>query len=123
MEIVSGSDLVELARLEQALARHGDRFLQRVFTPAEIELCAGRVESLAARYAAKEAAAKALGTGIRGFGFLEIEILRGELGQPLLNLHGAAAERARADGWFSQTVSLSHTARYALAVVMALKNR
>lgn len=121
MEIVSGVDLVELLRVEQALARHGERFLARIFTPAEIALCAGRVESLAARYAAKEAAAKALGTGLRGFGFLEVEILRGELGQPTLIFGGAAAELARAQGWFSQSVSLSHTARYAVAVVTALK--
>lgn len=122
MEIVSGVDLVEMVRVEQALARHGQRFLERVFTPAEAEICAGRVESLAARYAAKEAAAKALGTGLRGFGFLDIEILRGELGQPLLMFGGAALSLARAQGWFSQSVSLSHTATYAMAVVMALKN-
>ena len=75
---------------------------------------------MAARYAAKEAAAKALGTGLRGFGFLEIEILRGEQGRPLLALHGAAAEQAQAQGWFSQSVSLSHNQSQAIAVVMAL---
>jgi len=121
MQIVSGVDLVEIARVEQAIARYGERFLTRVFTSAERELCAGRAESLAARYAAKEAAAKALGTGLRGFGFLEIEILRGEQGQPLLALHGAAAELAQAQGWFSQSVSLSHSQSQAIAVVMVLR--
>ena len=121
MKLATGIDLIETSRIREAIERHGERFLARVFTPAEREICQGRVESLSARYAAKEAFAKALGTGIRGFGFLEIEILRGPLGEPQLRLYGPALELAQAQGWSDWSVSLSHTESHAVAVVTALK--
>lgn len=121
MKIANGIDMIEITRVSTALERHGERFLTRIFTPAERDLCAGRLESLAARYAAKEAAAKALGTGIRGFGFLDLEILRGSLGEPRLELHGPALELARQQGWSDWSVSLSHTESHAIAVVTVLK--
>lgn len=122
MLIYSGVDLVEIPRIAAAIHRHPDRFLQRVFTPREVAQCRGRTESLAARFAAKEAAAKALGTGIwrRGIQWTDIEITRGESGAPTLALHGAAHTRAVELGWDSWSVSLSHDRGQAIAFVVAL---
>lgn len=121
MKLATGIDLIETSRIREAIERHGERFLTRVFTPAELELCQGRVESLAARYAAKEAAAKALGTGVLGFGFADIEILRGALGEPTLHLRGPALTLAQQQGWNDISVSLSHTETHAVAIVTVLK--
>lgn len=118
MKICSGIDLIEIERVEQALARHGERFLNRVFTPTEQADCAGRSESLAARYAAKEAAAKALSSGLRGFGFTDIEITRAANGAPGLRLHGAALSLAQSQGLTVFSVSLTHTSTQAAAVVV-----
>ncbi len=95
MKLATGVDLIETQRIQDAIQRHGQRFLKRVFTPAEIDLCQGRPESLAARFAAKEAAAKALGTGIGDISWQEVEVLNDEQKAPLLLLSGAAAPRAR----------------------------
>ena len=119
MKISTGVDLVEIARIEETIARHGERFLARVFTPQEREYCAGKVESLAARFAAKEAAAKALGSGLDGFGFKDIEIIRAENGAPGLVLHGMAGQKALANGWTQWSVSLSHSQSHAIAMVVA----
>ena len=115
----TGIDLIEIARLERTLARHGDAFLQRVYTPAEIERYAGRPQSLAARWAAKEAVAKALGTGIGPVGWHDIEVLEDASRAPTLRLSGRAAERARALGLTEWAISLSHTRELATAVVVA----
>ncbi|WCT77793.1 holo-ACP synthase [Novosphingobium humi] len=93
-----GTDLVNIDRIEAALERHGGRFLARSFTPAEIALAdsrpAMRAATLAKRWAAKEACAKAMGTGIgRGFGLIDIEVVRNDLGTPSLLLHAGAALR------------------------------
>ena len=115
-----GIDLVPIARLEQALARWGPRFLQRVFTEQELRDCGNRSQSLAARFAAKEAAAKALGTGLTaGIGWREIEILSGAGGQPQLRLHGQAQRQAQRLGLEEWAVSLTHSEGQALAVVLA----
>lgn len=121
MQVVSGIDLIEVSRVEQTLARHGVRFLQRVYTAAEQEQAGGRASSLAARFAAKEAAAKALGCGIGEVGWLDVEIVLGEKRQPYLHLHGAAKRLAQEQGWQSWSVSLSHTLEHAVAVVVALR--
>jgi len=89
-----GVDIIEIERIEAVLRRHGERFLQRVYTPAERAYCRGRVPELAARFAAKEAVSKALGTGLRGIAWQEMEILGDERGKPLVNLHGRAKARA-----------------------------
>ncbi len=120
MNLATGVDLIEIERIRQALEKHGERFLERVFTPAEIGECAGREESLAARWAAKEATAKALGCGIGEVSFREIEILRGEAGQPRLLLHGVASRRAKALGLTEWSLSLSHDQSQAIAFVVAL---
>lgn len=120
MNLASGIDIIEIKRVEQAISRHGDRFLARIFTPAEQQDCCGNPASLAARFAAKEAAAKALGSGIGPVGWLEIEVLRGIANRPELHLHGRAAGLAGLLGLSTWSVSLSHTAEIATAVVMAI---
>jgi holo-[acyl-carrier protein] synthase len=118
MKIVTGIDLVEIGRIQESLERHGERFLNRVFTPAEQAACAGRTESLAARFAAKEAAAKALGSGLDGFGFCDIEVTRADNGAPGLLLHSGAAEKARQQGLNRWSISLSHSQTHATAIVI-----
>lgn len=120
--LYSGVDLVEIGRIWTALARHHDRFLTRVYTETEIAQCNERVESLAARFAAKEAAAKALGTGIwrHGIAWTDIEVVRAELGAPSLRLYNAALRRATILGWTTWTVSLSHDSERAIAFVVAM---
>jgi holo-[acyl-carrier protein] synthase len=119
--LFSGVDSVEIARIAEARARHGDRFLVRVFTHQERLSCQDRIESLAARFAAKEAAAKALGTGVwrHGIGWTDLEIVRQPTGAPLLRLHGAAARRAEQLGWHTWSVSLTHDRTRAIAFVVA----
>lgn len=119
MKIASGVDLVEIERFQAALDRHGSRFLQRVFTEDELREAGEHTASLAARFAAKEAVAKALGTGIGPVSWREIEIRRGSARQPLLLLHGAAAQLATKLGLTEWTISLSHSQEMAVAVAFA----
>jgi holo-[acyl-carrier protein] synthase len=117
-----GTDLMEIARIEQSIARFGDRFLQRVYTPREIAYCSQKknaAESFAARFAAKEAGAKALGTGIsHGISWLELEVVREPAGKPTLQLSGRAGARARTLGVHHINLSLTHSREVALAVVV-----
>jgi holo-[acyl-carrier protein] synthase len=118
-----GVDIIEIERIKQVLQRHGERFLRRVYTEAEIAYCRGRVPELAARFAAKEAASKALGTGIVGRGGIfwrEVEVLPDARGKPLLNLHGRAQDRAQSLGLNEFAISLSHSQEYAVAFVVAM---
>ncbi len=122
--LTSGVDLIEIARVQRALDRHGERFLARVFTPAEIAYARRRPAELAARFAAKEAVSKALGVGIRmmargGIRWHEAEIIGDHRGKPLVRLHGRAAERAAELGLTEWSVSLSHTDEHAIAFVVA----
>jgi len=119
----TGIDLIEIARIQDLITRYGDRFLERVFTPGELGDCASpeanqTAASLAARYAAKEATVKALGTGIGPITWKEVEIARGPARAPVLLLHGAAARIATQLGVAEWSVSLSHTAQLATAVVV-----
>ena len=116
----TGIDLIEIERIERAVQRHGERFLQRVFTPAELAEAGGSPASLAARFAAKEAAAKALGTGIGEVSWLDIEVLRDNNQPPRLHLHGVAAQRASELGLTEWAVSLSHARTHAIANVIAI---
>ena len=118
-----GVDIIEIERIEVILQRHGKRFLRRVYTPAEQAYCQGRVPELAARFAAKEAISKALGTGLRGIAWQEMEILGDERGKPLIHLHGRAKARAGELGLSEFAVSLSHSRDYAVAFVMAARTR
>lgn len=112
----TGIDIVEIDRIQSAIDRHGRRFLDRVFTPLEQSQCGGRAESLAARFAAKEAAFKALG---RRAGWTDVEIERQAGGKPRLLLHGEARSLSERLGAGSWTVSLSHSRVHAVAVVIA----
>jgi holo-[acyl-carrier protein] synthase len=118
--IATGVDMVELDRLERAIQRHGSRFLRRVYTAAELAQTKGNVASLAARFAAKEAVAKALCTGIGPVTWHEIEILRGPAREPQLFLHGAAQQLSENQGLQTWSLSLSHTKTAAVAFVVAI---
>jgi holo-[acyl-carrier protein] synthase len=127
--LTTGVDLIEIARIARAVERWGERFARRVWTPAERAYCAGRIQSLAVRWAAKEAAAKALGVGLRGLGsasagvaWTDIEVGRDPSGRPWLVLHGAAAERAASLGIAEWSLSLSHSGGLAIALVVGLKH-
>lgn len=117
--LTSGVDLIEIPRIAGVLERYGERFLGRIYTPGEIEYCRGRPANLAARFAAKEAAMKALGTGTRRVSWQDIEVTRQESGAPSLRLYGRAQARARRLGVIQLSLSLSHSRDYAIAVVVA----
>jgi len=119
MVLKTGIDIIEIPRIQTVLDRHGDRFLQRVFTPAEIAECRGRADALAVRFAAKEAATKALGTGIGLVSWREVETLHKRSGEPYLLLHGRAEQVANYLGLSTWAVSLSHSRDNAIAVVVA----
>ena len=118
-DLQCGVDLVEIERIELAVQRWGDRFLRRVWTERELDYCRGRYPELGARFAGKEAVSKALGTGLDGIIWREIEILPGKSGKPLVYLHGAAKERALSLGLNTWVISLSHTRNMACAFVVA----
>jgi holo-[acyl-carrier protein] synthase len=119
-----GTDMIEIARIEHSLTRYGDAFLHRIYTPAEIAYCRHKkknaAESFAARFAAKEAGAKALGTGIsHGVTWRELEVLRLPGQRPTLHLSGRAAAIATRLGVRHLALSLSHTRELAIAIVVA----
>lgn len=115
----TGVDLLEIQRLSLVIQRHGSRLLKRIYTPQELAENGSKIDSLAARFAAKEAVSKALGTGIGNVGWQEIEILHGESRQPTLYLHGKAKKIAEELGLAGWSLSLSHTRDYAIAIVVA----
>lgn len=120
--IGSGIDLAEIARIRLAVNRYGQRFLDRVYLAGEQAYCMRKrnaAESFAARFAAKEAAAKALGTGIaHGVGWLEIEVTREPGGRPAIRFHGRAAQIAVRMGVVRAHLSLTHTSELAAASVV-----
>ncbi|MDP6132169.1 MAG: holo-ACP synthase [Dehalococcoidia bacterium] len=116
--LATGVDIIEIPRVGRVLERYGRRFLERVFTPGEIAYCRERPPNLAARFAAKEATMKALGTGNRGVGWKDIEVVRHESGAPSIKLHGRAERRAQRLGVQEVALSLSHSREYAVAFVV-----
>lgn len=120
MQLRTGVDLIEIARIAEVIARHGQRYLERIYTAAELDQSARQTESLAGRFAAKEAVAKALGTGIGDVGWKEIEILGDDQNAPTLKLYGAAESRAALLGLSTWSVTISHSMSHALAFVVAL---
>ena len=120
MKLSTGVDLIEIERVRTVINRHGERFLSRVFTESEQVTCGGQVSSLAVRFAAKEAVAKALGCGIGDVMWKEIEILNNEQRAPKLNLYGSAAVKAGDLGLNNWSVSLSHDQSRAVAFVVAM---
>jgi holo-[acyl-carrier protein] synthase len=122
MIVAIGIDLVEISRIEDVFARRGDRFRARIFTEGEISYCerrASKLASYAARFAAKEAAMKALGTGwSNGVGWTDVEVTNEQNGAPVLHLHGRALERLREIGATKAHVSLTHSGNFAIAEVL-----
>jgi holo-[acyl-carrier protein] synthase len=122
MIVGSGIDLAEIERIQHAMDRYGQRFLNRVYTAAEQTYCMSKrksAESFAARFAAKEAGAKALGTGIsHGVNWLEIEVVREPGGRPTLRFHGRAASFAARLGVARSALSITHTTTLAMASVV-----
>ncbi len=121
----NGVDIVHIPRVQKALDLHGERFLNRVFSPREIAASRGHASEFAARFAAKEAVSKALGVGMRimarnGIGFKDVEILPDGNGKPHVHLHGRASARAAELGLKEWAVSLTHEHEYAVAFVVAV---
>jgi len=112
-----GADIIEIARIERAIARWGESFLHRVYTDLELKLCRKKLSSLAARFAGKEAVIKALGAKNKGIGWREIEILSDSSGKPLVRLYGNAQNQANGLGLDNLAISLSHSREYAIAFV------
>ena len=120
MILRTGVDLIEISRIEEVVARHGKHYLERVYTLAELEQCGKRAESLAGRFAAKEAAAKALGCGIGDVTWKEIEVLGDEQNAPVLTLHGIAKQLADEIGLTEWSVSISHSQSHTVATVVMM---
>ena len=116
-----GIDIIKVDRIAASLARFGDRFTRRVLTPHEQRHVRGRPETMAGRWAAKEAVSKVLGLGVRGIGWRDIEIERLPTGQPSVRLHGRAAERAEQLGMDRVAVSISHESDYAVAIAFGVR--
>src|SRR5438270_12701853 len=122
MIVGTGVDIAEVGRIKAAVERFGERFLRRVFTPAEVRYCMGKpnaAERLAARFAAKEAGMKAIGTGLRyGVTWQDVEVVRLPRQRPMLEFHGKAADFAARIGCKRTHLSLSHTKEQAIAYVI-----
>lgn len=121
--LTTGVDIIEIARIRQAVERHGDRFVRRIFTARELAACRGQAQELAARFAAKEAISKALGVGIwgpDGVWWDEMEILPDDKGKPIAHLAGRARARFAELGLTQMSLSLSHSDDYAVALVVGL---
>ena len=124
MGLSAGVDIIELDRIRLVLQRHGDRFLERIYTSEEIARFGDRLPELAVRFAAKEAVSKALGVGLNhmsahGIGWREVEVLPDPFGKPVVYLSGRARQLAEEQGLREWAISLSHGRDYAVAFVVA----
>ena len=116
--LITGVDIIEIKRVEKVAFSYGDRFLKRIYTDDEIKYCRGRAPQLASRFAAKEAVMKALGTGIRGVGWRDVEVTRKRGMAPEIKLHARAKKRASQIGLKGLVISLSHSKEFAVASVI-----
>ena len=116
-----GIDIIKVDRIRRTLERFGDRFLRRILTDAERAYVRGRPQTLAGRWAAKEAVSKVLGLGVRGVGWREIEIVRLPTGQPTVRLHDRARARSDQLGMARIAVSISHEDDYAVAIAFGIR--
>lgn len=116
--LITGIDIIEIPRVKRVFERYGERFLKRIYTDGEIAYCRGRAPQLASRFAAKEAVMKALGTGVRGVHWKDIEIVRQRGGPPGIQLHGTAKARGQRIGLDHLALSLSHSDEFAVASVV-----
>ena len=115
-----GIDIIEIARIKKAILRWEERFLRRIYTDAELRLYHRKPQSLAARFACKEAVMKLLGTGRKGVSWRDIETLSHPSGKPLVKLYGRAQNKAKELGLKEIAVSLSHSKEYAIASVVGI---
>jgi len=114
-----GIDIIEIERIQEAIDRWGHSFLHRIYTASELTLCHGKTEALAVRFAAKEAVMKALGTGIKGISWREIEVMAEPGGKPLVHLYDKARTKAAELGLGNLAISLSHSREYAVAFIVS----
>jgi len=113
-----GTDIIEIARIEEAINRWGERFLHRIFTDSELSISRRKPQSLAARFAGKESVIKVLGTANKGISWREIEILSDPTGKPSVSLSGRAQVQAASLRLSNLAISLSHSREYAVAIVI-----
>jgi len=118
--LATGVDIIEVERIQRSIDRFGDKMRNRIFTPQEQTYCAGRITSLAGRYAIKEAVSKALGTGIGDINFTDIEVINDERGKPELFLHNNAKTLAIQQGLNQWSISISHTNTHAIGFAVGL---
>lgn len=116
-----GIDIIRVQRIRDFIARFGDRFTRRVLTPTEAAYVRNRPETMAGRWAAKEAVSKVLGLGVRGIGWRDIEVERLPTGQPAIKLHGRAARRAEQLGMGRIALSITHESEYAVAIAYGVR--
>ena len=121
VNIAVGIDIIEVGRIRKVFEKHGERFLQRVYTEREIWQCRGKATRLAGRFAAKEAISKALGTGLHGVAWREMEIVQLRSGRPTVTLHGNAKQRAELLGLSAFDVSIADLAEFSIAVAVAVQ--
>lgn len=117
--IACGVDIVEIESIDRSIKVGGDQFLHRVYTSAELAFCKGRLPQLAARFAAKEAVSKALGTGMRGISWHDIEVVSNKHGRPSISLGGRAAILAERLHLYDWKISISHSPSFAIAFVVS----
>jgi holo-[acyl-carrier protein] synthase len=120
MKLTTGVDIIEIERFAGTIERQGERFKQRFYTPLELAQAGNNIASLAARFAAKEAVSKALGTGMGVVRPIDMEVIRDENRAPHLHLHGEALHVAHTLGLHTWSISLSHSDKYAVAFVVAI---
>ena len=121
VNIAVGIDIIEVDRVRKVFAHHGERFLKRVFTEVEVLQCRGRVEKLAGRFAAKEAISKALGTGLHGVAWREMEVVQLRSGRPSVRLHGNAKRRAEHLELSAFDVSIADLAQLSIAIAIGVQ--
>ncbi len=121
VNVAVGIDIIEVERVRRVYEHHGERFLRRVFTPDEVKQCRGKAARLAGRFAAKEAISKALGTGLHGVAWHEMEVVQLRSGRPSVRLHGNAKQRAELLGISACDVSIADLAQFSIAIAVAVQ--
>jgi holo-[acyl-carrier protein] synthase len=121
VNVAVGVDIIEVERVRKVYEHHGERFLQRVFTEIEIRQCRGKMTRLAGRFAVKEAISKALGTGLYGVAWREMEVVQLRSGRPSVRLHGKARQRAELLGLTGFDVSIADLQTFSIAIAVAIQ--
>jgi holo-[acyl-carrier protein] synthase len=121
VNVAVGIDIIEVDRVRKVYEHHAERFLSRVFTEMEVRQCRGKVMRLAGRFAAKEAISKALGTGLHGVAWREMEVVQLRSGRPSVRLYGNAKKRAELLGLTAFDVSIADLAQFSIAIAVALQ--